>query len=143
MMNNYPKIEEWFKANLDWKLLNSMVWKAMRAVCTVSYFDKFNELHPSELGVTDWNIIHTAFKDLEVLYIDKEEKTEFYICELGIIGSSKLAFVGESGLIYMDDVEFSTFYTIIIRDENFICYQGEFYPEEIGFIINYKALRVR
>lgn len=143
MMNNYPKLEKWFKANLDWKLLNSMVWKAMRAVCTVNYFDKFNELHPSEFGVTDWNIMHAAFKDIRVLYIDKEEETGLYTCELGILGTSKVAFLGDSGIIYMDDVEFSTLYTIKIPDENFICYEGEFYPEEIGFIIDYKALRVK
>ena len=138
-MNNFLKLEKWFKANLDWRLLNSMACKAMEAICTVSYFDKFYELHPSESGVIDWAIIHAAFNDVEALFIDKGV-SGFYNCGLGMIGSATIAFVGESGLIYMDNVEFSSLYTVMIRDENFISYQSEFYPEEISFIIDYEAL---
>ena len=126
-------IKEWLQKNLDWKLLNSLVYVALEEIHTLSYYDIFFGRKKDEMNVTFWNINRAAFFDTEPLFIDYDQNKKCYSFFIGLFGLAELSFTGGSGSIYIEDVEFCTFYTLNVKNRNMIQYQTKFFEEEICF----------
>ena len=82
MLYNMPieqaLIKEWLQKNLDWKLLNSLVYVALEEIHTLSYYDIFFGRKKDEMNVTFWNINRAAFFDTEPLFIDYDQNKKCY-----------------------------------------------------------------
>lgn len=126
---------------MDWRLVNSLIKKAISKIHTINFLDKFAELFPDEEGVIFWNITNAGFFEIEPIFIDKNDFFHFFEFELILIGSAEVSFTGSSGKIYMTDLEITSHYSIRVKNRNFVYYQAQFYEEEIGFIIDYSKVK--